>query len=334
MILKSYIVEQNLSILEKYQAVLLYGENTGIKDDIKKKLKNINKDAEVFHFFENEILKNKNILFENITNESLFNDKKIIFIEFATDKIINEITESLEKKNLNIKIYIFSENLDRKSKLRSVFEKNSNLAIFACYEDNERTLINYINKELLGFKGLTGEIVNLIIGNSNSNRKIIQNELEKIKVFFLEKIISKSKLLEILNIKNNASFNEIRDYALIGRKDKINKLLSEIELLNEDSFLYLNNLNFRVLKLIEIKELNKTFNNYETTIETVKPPIFWKDKPLLLQQLKKWNLKKLNKIATEISDAEILMKKNSQIRNDVVIKNLIITLSEEVSTSF
>ena len=107
MILKSYIVEQNLSILEKYQAVLLYGENTGIKDDIKNKLKNINKDSEVLNFFENEILKNKNILLENIINESLFNDKKIIFIESATDKIINQITESLEKKKFKYKnIYI------------------------------------------------------------------------------------------------------------------------------------------------------------------------------------------------------------------------------------
>ena len=333
MILKSYVVEQNLNILDSYQAILLYGENEGIKDEIKAKIKKLNKESEVINFFETEIIKNKDILYKNIVNDSLFNESKVIFIQLATDKILGEISECLDKKN-KTKIFIFSENLEKKSKLRSLFEKEKNLAIFACYEDNERTLVNYINKELLGFKGLTGEIVNLIIGNSNSNRKIIQNELEKIKVFFLEKIISKSKLLEILNIKNNASFNEIRDYALIGRKDKINKLLSEIELLNEDSFLYLNNLNFRVLKLIEIKELNKTFNNYETTIETVKPPIFWKDKPLLLQQLKKWNLKKLNKIATEISDAEILMKKNSQIRNDVVIKNLIITLSEEVSTSF
>ena len=71
-------------------------------------------------------------------------------------------------------------------KLKSLFEKGKNLAVVACYEDNERTLINYISRELNGFKGLTGELINTIILNSSSSRKNIQNELVKIKDFFFE----------------------------------------------------------------------------------------------------------------------------------------------------
>ena len=137
----------------------------------------------------------------------------------------------------------------------------------------------------------------------------------------------------ILNIKNDTSFEEIRDAALMGKIDKINKLLSEIDILNEDSFFYLNNLNHRILKLIEIQNINKVFNNYEETLEKIKPPIFWKDKPIFLQQVKKWNIEKLNKIANKIGDIEILMKKNNKINNDVVLKDLIINLSREASTS-
>ena len=263
MILKSYIVEKDIKILDKYQAVLLYGENDGIKDDIKSKLKILNKDAEIINFFENEIIKNRNILYENIINESLFSEKKIIFIQSATDKILSEILESLEKENLNIKIFIFSDNLDKKSKLRSLFEKEKKLTIIPCYEDNERTMITYINQELAGYKGLTGELINLIISNSNTNRKIIQSEITKIKTFFLNKIIDKNLLLEILNIKNNADFDEIRDNALNGRKEKVNKLLSEFDLLNEDSFFYLNSLNYRILKLTEIQKINGNSGNFE-----------------------------------------------------------------------
>ncbi|MDA7606269.1 hypothetical protein N8726_01560 [Pelagibacteraceae bacterium] len=184
MIHKSYIVEKDVKIIAKYRSVLLYGVNDGIKDDVKSKLKLINKESGVINFFENEIIKNKNLLYENIINESLFNEKKIIFIQSATDKIFNEISESLDKKNLNIKIYIFSDNLDKRSKLRSLYEKEKELGIIACYEDNERTLINYINQELTEFKGLSGELVNLIISNSNANRKVIQSEITKIKTFF------------------------------------------------------------------------------------------------------------------------------------------------------
>ena len=333
MILKSYIVEQNLEVLNDYQAVLLYGENDGLKDDIKYKLKILNQNSEIISIFESEIIKNKKILYENIINESLFNEKKIIFIQLATDKILNEIFESLEKNNKNAKIYIFSGNLDKKSKLRNAFEKEKKIAIFPCYPDNERTLINYINKKLENFKGVTGELISIIITNSSSNRKIIQNEIVKIKSFFSNKEITKAQLLKILNIKNDTGFEEIRDAALMGRRDKTNKLLSEIDILNEDSFYYLNNLNYRILKLIEIQNSNKVFNNYEKTLENIKPPIFWKDKPIYLQQVKKWNLEKLNKIANEIGNVELLMKKNSLIKNDVVVKNLIITLSKEASIS-
>lgn len=334
MILKSYIVEQQPKLLSGYKSVLLYGENEGIKNDIKSKLKDFNKGSEIIIFFENEILKDNNILYKNVINESLFNETKIIFIHSASDKIFNEISESLVKVNNNVKIYIFSDSLDKKSKLRVLFEKEKDLAVFACYVDNERTLINYINKELIGYKGVTGELLNIIIGNSGSNRKIIQNEIVKIKNFFLEKKINKNDLIEILNIKSDTRFEEIRDNALIGKKDKINKLLSETDLQNEDSLFYLNNINYRILNLIEIQKNSKILNDYENALENFKPQIFWKDKPMYVLQLKKWSLEKLNRIAQKICQTEILMKKNSDINNEIVIKELVISLSREASTSY
>lgn len=333
MILKSYIVEKNIHILDSYQSILLYGQNEGIKSDIRDKIKKANKEAEVINFFESEIFKDKNIIYKNIANESLFYEKKVIFIQEASDKIFNEIEAGLQENNPNIKICIFSDNLEKKSKLRSLFEKEKNLAIFACYEDNERTLINYINTELNEFKGLTGEIINLIITNSSLNRKIIQNEIIKIKHFFVEKIINKEHILEILNIKSNTNFDEIRDNALMGKRDKINRLLSEVNLVSEESFLYLNSFNYRIMKLVEIEKANKIFNDYEKTLDNFKPPVFWKDKPIYLQQLRKWNLNKLNKAANKIGETEIFIKKNSHIKSDLIIKNLIISILKEATVS-
>ena len=334
MILKSYIVEENIEILKDYQATLIYGENEGIKDDVRQALRNKNKTSEEIIFFEEEILKNRNILYQNIINESLFSEKKNIFILGATDKIYNEILESLEKNNKNISIYILSGNLEKRSKLRNLFEKSTKLGIFPCYKDNERTLINYVNKELRGFKGLSGEIINLIISNSDMDRRIITSELMKIKVFFLEKKINKEQILEILNIKNNSNFDEIRDNALYGERVKINKLLSEIEILSEDAFFYLNNLNYRVMKLQEIIKIsggNK--DKYEEALGTIKPPIFWKDKPMVILQLKKWSLEALTQLGVKIGETEVLMKKNSYLRNDIVIKNLIINLAGKTSAN-
>jgi hypothetical protein len=79
--------------------------------------------------------------------------------------------------------------------------------------------------------------------------------------------------------------------------------------------------------------MNKMFNSYEQTLEKIKPPIFWKDKSIYLEQLKKWNLEKLNRAADKIGETEVLIRKNSHIKKDVIIKNLIIALSNEASTS-
>lgn len=331
MILKSYIVEQNIDILKKYKATLIYGENNGIKDDIKEEIRNKNKNSDVINFFENDLFKN-NLLYENIANRSLFAERKIIFIQEASDKIFEQIEECLEKENKEIKVYIFADKLEKKSKLRNLFEKDKGLAIFPCYEDNERTLISYISNKLKHFRGLTGEITNIIINNSSMNRRVIKNELEKIIGFFLEKKINKEQILELLNVKHNTQFDEIRDKALMGEKLKINKLLSETEIMQDETFFYLNSLNYRISRLYEITKISSNEKNFEKILESLKPPIFWKDKPIILKQLKKWSQKKLEKILVKIGEAEILMKKNSYINNELVIKNLIVSLTNKAST--
>ena len=177
MILKSFMVEKDVALLEQYQHVLIYGENDGIKEDIKQKIREKNKDSEIINLFQEQIVQNKNIILEEIKNASLFSAKKIIFLHEITDKFFSQITESLEIKNEDLKIYIFSQILEKKSKLRSYFEKEKKFGIIPCYQDNERTLINHINLKLKDYKGLSPQIVSLIISNSSLDRKIINSEI-------------------------------------------------------------------------------------------------------------------------------------------------------------
>jgi len=329
-IIKSYIIEKNISNFEKYQASLIFGENIGIKEDIKELLKNKNKTAEIINLFEEEILKHKDRLYNNVNNKSLFNEKKIIFIHHVTDKIVDQINEVLEKENKDIKIYIFGDALDKKSKIRSLFEKDSNLAAVACYKDNERTLIEYILEQLRAHKGLTRENIDIIISNSNLDRRVIKNELIKIKEFFKNKTITREELQQLLNIKINLNFDQLRDAALLGERSTINKLIGETEFLPEDIFFYLSSINYRVIKLIEVKNNNGDDN---ISIDAMKPKIFWKDKPIYIQQLKKWDIDKLKAASIKIAEVEKLMKKNAIIRNDLVIKDLLIHLCKQISTS-
>ncbi|MDC0472748.1 DNA polymerase III subunit delta [Pelagibacteraceae bacterium] len=334
MILKSYIIEKNMKMLDQYNKILFYGENDGLKDDFKNYIRTGDKSVEIINFFQDEIVKNKELLFDKIRNESLFSSEKRIFIFEATDKIFKQIEESLEYCNSSTKIFIFASILDKKSKLRASFEKDKTSPVIACYQDNERTLLNYVSIKLKNIQGINGEILNVIVNNSNCDRKTINNEILKIKTYFQDKKITISEVRELLNIKYNKDFNEIKDASLLGNKIKVNKLLSEIQFENEDTFFYLNNITSRVSKLLETHQINENIKNLEQSIETLKPKIFWKDKPIFIEQAKRLNKKKLQKVLNDVGDAEILIKKNSQIDNSIIIKNLIIDLCSKNTTSF
>ena len=185
MIYKSYLVEQNINSISQ-NLVLFYGENLGLKDDFKDIIKKNNKDTYIKNFDQDQILSNKIDFINELFNESLFEEKKIFFINNANDKLLKLIQEIELKTNLS-KIYFFSDILDKKSKLRDHFEKSKACAVIACYTDNEISIKKIIQNKLKNFTGLTSDNINIIFDNCNFDRIKLNNELSKILSYFDKK---------------------------------------------------------------------------------------------------------------------------------------------------
>ena len=325
MIFKSYVLEQNLKSIDNCKIILFYGENQGLKEEFKKNIKEANKNNEKLNLLQDEIIKNENLLINEISNKSLFNNKKIIFIDQVNEKILNIIEEMAEDVS-DEKIVIFAGNLDKKSKLRSYFEKSKSCGIVACYQDNEITIKKIITNKLSDYQGLSTQVINFIIQNTGLNRSKVNNEIEKIKSCFLEKKINLEKIDLLLNIKTNDDFNKLKDEALKGNKIKTNKLLADTVFEPESNINYLNSINQRINKLYEIEKLKQNNSNTETLVSSLKPPIFWKDKPVLIEQTNKWNENKIKKALEKTYTVELQIKTGSAIKNDLLIKNLMIDL--------
>tara|TARA_A100001015_G_scaffold212953_1_gene238848 strand:- start:84 stop:1076 length:993 start_codon:yes stop_codon:yes gene_type:complete len=323
MIHKSYLVEKNINIL-KNEFALFYGENLGMQKDFKNIITKQNLNSEIVRLDQEDIIKNPDFLFTEILNLSLFDKGKIFFISNANDKIL-PIIQNLEKKIEKQKIYLFSNSLEKKSKLRSYFEKSNVHDIVPCYVDNEIDLKNIIFDKLKNFKGLNSENLNLIIENSNYDRIKLNNELNKIILYFENRIILTDKLFKLLNLEVNENFNTVKDEAINGNKIKTNKLLNNSSLDQDKSMFYISLLNQRFDKLKLINQL-KNDDSLEQRINLMRPPIFWKDKPMFLMQAKKWNLKNINKIQNEIYEAEIKIKTTSLINKNILLKKLLIDI--------
>lgn len=324
MIYKNYLAEQNIEKIDK-NLVLFYGENLGQKNDFKSNLKKFNEDSELLNFHQEEILKNKNLLVKEIVNASLFEKKKTIFIEQVNDQLIKVLEEVFNLVD-DQKIYLFSGALDRKSKIRNLFEKSSNSYAIACYEDNEITIRKIILKKLNGFKGLSNDNINLIINSCDLNRAKLNNELEKIEIFFLDKTLDGTKLEFLLDINITNDFDNLKDFALQGDKTNTNKLLSKTVLEDDKTFLYLSNINTRLNRLMEV--LKSEEKNLEKAIDKIKPSIFWKDKPKFVLQLKKWNENKIRKIFNHTYQLEKNLKSGLSMTKSLLIKKLIIDICD------
>tara|TARA_A100001015_G_scaffold320060_1_gene445094 strand:+ start:509 stop:1501 length:993 start_codon:yes stop_codon:yes gene_type:complete len=326
MIFKSYQVERDLELIDK-DLILFYGENLGLQNEFKKLIRKKKRDSEIILLNQEDIIKNKEIFFNELFNDSLFQKEKIVFINETNDKIIT-ILKEIETKINNRKIYLFSELLDKKSKLRLHFEKSPDHAIIPCYADNDINLKQIINEQLKSFKGLTSQNINLIISNCNSNRVKLYNELEKINLYFDNKVINSEKLENLLNLRVNDDFNNLKDEALKGNKIQTNRLISDTVMNNEKNILYLNIINQRLTKLNQICELNNEKNNIEKVVNDIKPPIFWKDKPTIIMQVKKWNKNKISDALKKTYNLEMSLKSNSSINHQVLIKKLVVDICE------
>lgn len=327
MIYKSYLIEQNLESIGQ-NITLFYGENIGLRNAFKKKIKSLNKKSICYYLNQDEILNIRDNFYQEFLNFSLFHNTKIYFIERSNDNIL-DLIKSLEEKITTQKIYLFSEILDKKSKLRSYSEKSKNIAIVPCYKDNENILKGLIVKELNGFAGLTSENINLIINNSALDRAKLNNELEKIKTYFVNKKILSDDLQNLLNYNEIDDFSYLRDFCILGNKKKTNKLLENTLIDNEKIIYYLNALNLRFNKLEEI--LSKKNLEIEKAIDTIKPPIFWKDRPILKEQAFKLKNKNLKPVFRKLFDLEKTFKSNSQLNKSILLKKFIIDICNYVS---
>jgi len=221
-------------------------------------------------------------------------------------------------------IYLFSDVLEKKSKLRNFFEKEKTTDIIPCYSDNEITIKKIISNSLKEFNGVSQQILNIIYKSCNNDRMKLYNEIEKIKAYFSEKFINDKDLIELLNLSENENFNYIKDSALNGNKQKTNELLNNTIIEREKSIFYISSINKRLESLKVVSQ--KKDVNIEKAVTELKPPIFWKDKPNFIQQARLWNINKINVALKKTYDVELIMKSNSNLDNKIVMRRLLIDI--------
>ena len=322
-----YKTFQLKKIPDKTIFYLLYGKNEGLKTDCINQILEKN-DGKVFKYEEKQIKDEIESFYENILSGSLFESNKVIIINRASDKIFEIIQDLINRNTTNITIIINAGQLETRSKLRSLFEKKDDLVCIPTYPDNNDTLSKlttiFFKKENIP---ISQQNINIIVDKCNGDRHNLNNELGKIKNYALsKKKISSQEILRLINLSENFEISELIDNCLAKNKNKIINILNENNYSTEDCIIILRTFlskTKRILKLaIELEE-NKDINK---TINSAKPPIFWKDKEIVKVQLNKWKTGKIKKLIKNINDVELEIKRNYN-NSILIVTNFILEKS-------
>ena len=310
MILKSHEISK--INLKKNNLVLFYGKNEGLKIEEISKIISTNLDKDILNYEEKEILENQNNFIENILSKSLFEKEKIIIIKRATDKISKIIDDIITKNLEDLTIIINADILEKKSKLRSFFEKDKKLICVPFYPDNEQTLSKLAYNFLRDKKiSISSSNINLIVNKCSGDRETLINELQKIEYFSKNgKKIDSENISKLINLIENHSVSELVDNCLAKNNKKIINILNENNFSNEDCIMIIRSFLIKAKKLLILSTTFEINKNIDLTISSAKPPIFWKEKEITKQQIYKWKPKNIKKLIYTLGETELQIKKN------------------------
>ena len=331
MILKSF--ELNKLKLNNHNFYLFYGNNDGLKEEtIKNLFEKIYVDK-IHRYEEKEIIDNISDFFNSILTKSFFDNEKLIIINRATDKIKEVVEELIEKNPLDVQFILNSKNLEKKSTLRKFFEKEKNNICVPFYEDNSQTLNSIISQFFRSKKiPISQQLINILIERSRGDRKNLNNELTKIESFSSnKKYINLQEIIKLTNLADNYNASELIDHSLAKNTRKTATILNENNYSDEDNIIIIRTLLAKLKRLVKIYELLDEKNNIDQAISLFKPAVFWKDKPLVTQQIRSWKKDELKSLIYEANDIELLIKKNSSIAKNI-LSDFIINNSKKTNS--
>ena len=302
-----------------FNFILFYGSNIGLvnllfNNVIDTLSINVNDPFNVSKFNAQNLIDNPYIMIDTISTYSMTSDKRIIFLDLCNiilkKDLIDNIKISLSSEVENYLIIIKADNLGTMNELVK-FTQDSKIGILVpCYEENPNQIkleiSNILKKNNYNFSDSFILYLSTKFSNDTSINKM---EFDKLTNFLINnQEVTESKLLNLITDNTNVNLNKLSNFCAIG--DVKNAL-----------FFYEKTHDSSVSPIVIIRTMVKHFKiiekvlcaiqdgkNIENAINNIKPPIFFKDKPLISIQAKLWNLAKINLILKRLSDTEIKCK--------------------------
>lgn len=298
--------------------VVLYGPDKGLIfslcENIKKSfLNNSYNSNSVIEFEASNIKKDPDVLESSIFDQDMFaeSNKKVIVIYNSSSNITDIVNNLLKKDLTETLIILLADDLNASNSLRKLAEKESCMAIIACYHDNANTLKSYIKNTLENNSyTISLEALNWLCENLGNDRLVTYQELNKLMIYKQEnKDISITDAINVITSNNDLTLNDIIFDITLGNQIEVYKKINQF-LLNFPAIVVIRSLNNSLKRLLIAKLLQN--QNLDTTViaNKLRPPILFLYLNKFKLQLSLWNINKINKYLKKLTDLELKLKNN------------------------
>ena len=302
-----------------FKFILFYGSNAGLVNLLFRKVVStlsidVNDPFNVSKLNAQSLTDNPYALIDTISTFSITSDKRIVFLDLCNmtlkKSIIDNIKSSITSDFENYLVIIKADNLGTVNDLVKFTQESKFGLLVPCYEETTNQIKLEISNILMknDYKFSDSFILHLSTKFSNDS-SINKMEYDKLRNFLTNnKNVTETILLNLITDNSNINLNKLSNFCAVG--DVKNAL-----------FFYKKTLDSSISPIVIIRTMVKHFKiiekvlcavedgkNIDDAINDIKPPIFYKDKPLISIQTKLWSLPKINLILKRLSDTEINCK--------------------------
>ncbi len=321
MIIKEFQLEKFINEKNQSLNILIYGPNEGL---VREKVDSISQNYLSKDEYEKVNISGKDLdsdpqIFDNIVRTvSMFYEKKIVIAESIKDKHLSIIQDVILNVDQQVSVIITDGNLKKSSKIRKFFEDQNNCLALACYEDDSKSVIKNIDEfSKENSLSLGRDVKNYLLQFLSADRMVSKRELEKIAIFYKGKntVVEIDDLKELLNDTSSQNLNTMNENVMFGNTPKSSKIINKLLTEGTSPISLIRSLINYLSRIQQTKIEMKKGNNFEQSIKTLRPPVFWKEKDNFQKHCLKWPLQEIEANLSKLLETEISCKLNSKLAN-------------------
>lgn len=300
----------------RHRAMLLYGPDAGLVRERAKRLtaSMLGSAPDPFalvELTEAAILADPARLSDELSAISMMAPKRVILVRDAGDKLTKIIEGAAQAFNDSTLLIICADELSTRSSLRAWFDKENACASLACYKDEARDVQDVIRKSFAA-AGISADydIVQYLSQQLGNDRYVTYQELEKLITYAGdEKQFRLAEVQALVEYNRDTHLDDVVTAVADRNLQSLDAMLTLMLREGTQPIAWIRALQRYFNRLYSIKsQMMNGSQTAEQIIQSLRPPVFFKQVPSLTRHVQNWNLGQIVKALKLLVAAELACK--------------------------